>query len=78
MSAEYVLSGKDIMTKEVITSDLDASVTDVACVMAADENFGCYVIILEKSRPVGIITERDVINKITAKDVTNQRPKPLK
>jgi len=30
---------KDIMTKEVITIDLDASVTDVTCVMTADENF---------------------------------------
>jgi CBS domain-containing protein len=57
---------KDVMTKEVITLDLDASVTDVARVMAADKNFGGYVIILEKGRPVGIITERDIVNKITA------------
>ena len=57
---------KDFMTKEVITIDLDAPVTDVAHVMAADKNFGGYVVILEKGRPVGIITERDVVNKITA------------
>jgi CBS domain-containing protein len=57
---------KDIMTKEVITIDLDASVTDVACVMAADEKFGGYVVILEKGKPAGIITERDIVNKITA------------
>ena len=54
------------MTKEVITIDLDASVTDVTCVMTADEIFGGYVVILEKGRLVGIITERDIVNKITA------------
>ena len=57
---------KDFMTKEVITINLDAPVTDVARVMAADKNVGGYVVILEKGRPVGIITERDVVNKITA------------
>jgi CBS domain-containing protein len=64
---------KDFMMKEVITIDRDAPVTDVARVMAADKNVGGYAVILEKGRPVGIITERDVVNKITA-----YRRNPLK
>jgi CBS domain-containing protein len=64
---------KDFMTKEVITIDRDAPVTDVARAMAADKNVEGYAVILEKGRPVGIITERDVVNKITA-----QRRNPSK
>lgn len=64
---------KDFMTKEVITIDRDAPVSDVARVMAADKNVGGYAVILEKGGPVGIITERDVVNKITA-----QRRNPSK
>jgi len=66
---------KDFMTKEVITIDLDAPVTDVARVMAADKNVGGYVVILEKGRPVGIITERDVVNKITAQGRSQSKTK---
>ena len=66
---------KDIMIKDVITIDLDASVTDVANVMAADENFGGYVVILEKGRPVGIITERDIVNKITSQGQNQSKTK---
>ena len=66
---------KDVMIKDVITIDLDASVTDVANVMAADENFGGYVVILEKGRPVGIITERDIVNKITSQGQNQSKTK---
>jgi CBS domain-containing protein len=66
---------KDFMTKEVITIDLDTPVTDVARMMAADKNFGGYVVILEKGRPVGIITERDVVNKITAQGRNQSKTK---
>jgi CBS domain-containing protein len=66
---------KDFMTKEVITIDLDTPVTDVARVMAADKNVGGYVVILEKGRPVGIITERDVVNKITAQGRSQSKTK---
>ena len=66
---------KDIMIKDVITIDLDASVTDVANVMAADENFGGYVVILEKGRPVGIVTERDIVNKITSQGQNQSKTK---
>ena len=66
---------KDVMIKDVITIDLDASVTDVANVMAADENFGGYVVILEKGRPVGIVTERDIVNKITSQGQNQSKTK---
>jgi CBS domain-containing protein len=69
---------KDIMSKEVVTIDLDASLTDVARVMAADKNFGGYVVILEKGRPVGIITERDVVNKIAEQGHNRSKTKASK
>jgi CBS domain-containing protein len=63
------------MTKEINTIDYNATITDVAKVMAADKNFGGYVIILKKGEPVGIITERDIVNEITAKEIDPSKVK---
>lgn len=60
---------KDYMTKEVNTIDYDATVTDAAKIMANDKNFEGYVITLKKGKPLGIVTERDIINKVLAKEL---------
>jgi CBS domain-containing protein len=60
---------KEYMTKEINTIDQDATITDAAKVMAADKNFEGYVVILKKGKPLGIITERDIVNEITAKEL---------
>ena len=52
------------MTKEVNTVDYDATVTEAANIMAADKDYEGYVIILQKGRPKGIVTERDLVNKV--------------
>ena len=52
------------MTKEVNTIDYDATVDAAAKIMAADENYEGYVIVLEKGKPMGILTERDIVNKV--------------
>ena len=57
------------MTKEINTIDYDVTITDAAKVMAADKNFGGYVIILKKGKPLGMITERDIVNEIIAKEI---------
>ena len=52
------------MSKEVHTVDYDASVMEAAKQMAADEAHEGYVLILQKGKPKGIITERDLVNKV--------------
>ena len=55
---------KKYMTKEVNTLDYDTKVTEAASLMAADKEYEGYVIILRKGKPVGIVTERDLVNKV--------------
>jgi CBS domain-containing protein len=59
---------RDIMKEHVVTVDSAATVIDAAKKMD-EKNIGC-VIVMEKERPVGIITERDFIKKI----VINEKP----
>jgi len=60
---------KDYMTKDVITLDYDATVTEAAKLMAVDKNYEGCVIILKKGQPLGIVTERDIISKVLAKEL---------
>lgn len=52
------------MIKEVISIDLEASVQDAANLMAQHE-IGSLVV-TEKRKPVGIITERDLLSRVLA------------
>ena len=60
---------KDYMIKKINTVTFDTTVVDGAKVMAADENTEGYAIVLKEGRPVGIITERDIVNRALAKDL---------
>ena len=55
---------KKYMTKEVTTIDYDATVTDAANLMTVDKDYKGYVIVLQKGKPKGIVTERDLVNKV--------------
>ena len=66
---------KNYMIKEINTINLDATVAEAAKVMAADKSYEGYVIVLKKGEPVGIVTERDVINKALAKDLDPSKTK---
>jgi CBS domain-containing protein len=57
---------KDMMQKQIVSIDISLTVKEAAKVM---ENTGvsCLVITKEKA-PVGIITERDFVTKITSQD----------
>jgi CBS domain-containing protein len=59
---------KDYMTKDVKTIDQETTVTETSKVMTADPNYQGYVIILFKGKPIGIVTERDIIHKIVAEE----------
>jgi CBS domain-containing protein len=57
-------SVKDYMDKEFPTIELEASVVDVAKLLMKQGRG--YVIVLEKGKPFGIITDWDLVSKILA------------
>ena len=59
---------KDLMTKVVVTTSPNKRALDAARLMK-DEGRGCIVIV-DGGRPVGILTERDFLRKVTAEDVS--------
>jgi len=64
---------KDIMSSPVITIDEDAPVNKAAQLM--DKNkLGCIIVTSKKGKPLGIITERDLVTRVLAK---NARPSKL-
>ena len=69
---------KDYMIKKINTVTFDATVRDGAKVMAADETAEGYAIVLKEGRPVGIITERDIVNRDLAKDLDPSKIKVSK
>jgi CBS domain-containing protein len=52
---------KEIMMKNVVTIDADASVFD-ACMMYKEKKVGCLVVVDDETC-VGIVTERDLIER---------------
>jgi CBS domain-containing protein len=58
-------SVKDIMTKDVITIDVNKSVFEAAQLMTS-KSLGALIIV-DRGLPVGIITERDIVRRIVAK-----------
>jgi len=56
---------KDIMTKEVVTIDVNKTVFDAAELMS-NKGVGCVIVIVQ-GFPVGIITERDMVKRVLAK-----------
>jgi len=60
-------SVKDLMTKNVITIDLKKSVFDAAVLMNG-KTVGCLVI-MDGEEPVGVVTERDFVRRVVAKNL---------
>jgi CBS domain-containing protein len=59
-------SVKDIMTKSVTTIKVDSSVFEVAELMNS-KGIGCLIIV-DGEEPVGMVTERDIVRRIVAKN----------
>jgi predicted transcriptional regulator len=55
---------KHVMRETLNTINADATVLDATKIMGT----GSYVIILEKGMPIGIVTERDVIDQVVVPD----------
>ena len=56
---------KDIMTKNVISTDVNNSVFEAAELMSSNQ-VGCLVI-TDGELPIGIVTERDFVRRVVAK-----------
>ena len=59
-----MVSVKDIMKKQIISIDSSLKARDAAALME-DSKVSCLVV-MEKNVPVGMVTERDFVTKISA------------
>jgi CBS domain-containing protein len=57
---------KDVMMQNVVTVNLNDSVVDAAEAMVQDPDAAGYVVVLKQGKPVGIVTERDIVQKVIA------------
>lgn len=57
---------KDVMTSEVTTLDVSTSIKEAAKLMD-QKNIGC-IIVTKNQLPLGILTERDFVKRIAAKE----------
>ncbi|QUC64582.1 CBS domain-containing protein [Nitrosopumilus sp. K4] len=58
---------KDIMISDLASLDLSTTIKDAAKIMD-EKNIGC-VIVTKNNLPVGILTERDFVKRITSKEI---------
>lgn len=59
---------KDIMSSPVIAVSEDES-SDKAAALMEKHNLGCVIVTTQNGRPTGIITERDMVTRVVAKDI---------
>ena len=59
---------RDIMTRSVITAKESDTAADAAKLMAK-HNIGCVLVSGKKGETIGIITERDIVQRIAAKNL---------
>ncbi|MCK5593398.1 CBS domain-containing protein [Candidatus Bathyarchaeota archaeon] len=65
---------RDVMSSPVVTIDENALANQVAELMDK-HGLGCIIVISKEGKPLGIITERDLVRRILAKNV---KPDSLK
>jgi CBS domain-containing protein len=70
---ETAIPVRDVMTRPVITADADIDVLTAAKRMAL-ANVGCLIVV-SGEKPIGILTERDLVKKIVAKATDPQAVK---
>jgi len=65
---------KDVMSSPVVTLEEDATSDKVANLMG-ENNVGCVIVTNKEGKPIGIITERDLVIRVLAK---NLKPDTIK
>ena len=61
-------SVKDFMTKDIITINLQKTILDTAILMS-EKMIGC-VVVTDDEMPVGIVTERDFVRRVVARNLS--------
>ena len=61
---------RDIMQKKVITIELQKTVQDAAVILK--EKHISFLVVVKDSKPVGVISERDIVRKIVAESVDSK------
>lgn len=64
---------KNVMTKPVITIDKGSSVLEAAKIMS-EKRIGC-IVVTDEGKPVGIATERDILQGVVAKGLDASKVK---
>ena len=64
---------KDVMYKKINVADVNSSVLKLAKIMAKSRRG--YVIITKKNKPIGIVTDSDIIERVVSK---NKQPSKVK
>jgi CBS domain-containing protein len=59
---------RDIMEKNVITIDKNKTALDVATILKEKEI--SFLVVMNEGKPSGIVSERDIVRKIAAEDLT--------
>ena len=59
---------RDIMQKNVITIDYDKTALEAATILKEKEI--SFLVIIKDNKPSGIVSERDIVRKIAAEDLT--------
>lgn len=62
---------RDVMTKDVVIADPDLTVLEAAKKMAAKRIGG--LVVIRSGRPIGLVTERDILWKVTAREGNPKR-----
>ncbi len=63
---------EEIMRKKIETMEESASVQEVAIRMK-DKNVGSLIVVDKEGKPLGLVTERDLVRKICVNDVLTSR-----
>lgn len=67
------LNVEDVMVEEVVTVEADATVQEAVELMNKHE-IGCLIVVL-RGKPVGIITERDMLKRVLANSIDPEKIK---
>ncbi len=65
---------KDVMSSPVVTTDEEAPTNKIARLLN-ENKFGCVIVTNKDGKPLGIITERDLVARVLAK---NLKPEAVK
>ena len=57
---------RDIMQKNVISIEYDKTVYDAACILKEKEI--SFLVIIKDEKPIGVISERDIVQKLAVED----------